>query len=176
MPIHEKLRNTYCWLFENCETIKKLDKKTLKAYRIDLSQFYAFMQKYPDFTERRYLNEYISSLRQQFQPKTAKMQNLIYFVLQSTHKSISINYSEFVDSFQTSVSPFVSKQEISKTRQGFHIRLFLNYFIYQLKSFIINQRIYIRGMIFTFILLTVVQYRLQNQEKTTVYLEKIQIK
>ena len=135
MPIHEKLRNTYCWLFENCETIKKLDKKTLKSYRIDLSQFYAFMQKYPDFTERRYLNEYISSLHQQFQPKTAKMQNLIYFVLQSTHKSISINYSEFVDSFQTSVSPFVSKQEISKTRQGISHKAFLELFHLSVEKF-----------------------------------------
>ena len=93
------------------------------------------MQKYPDFTERRYLNEYISSLHQQFQPKTAKMQNLIYFVLQSTHKSISINYSEFVDSFQTSVSPFVSKQEISKTRQGISHKDFLELFHLSVEKF-----------------------------------------
>lgn len=57
---------------KSCETIKKLDKKTLKAYRTDLSQFHIFMRKYSDFTQKEYLVEYISSLHQKFQPKTAK--------------------------------------------------------------------------------------------------------
>ncbi len=68
----ENLETLIAAYLKNCETIKKLDKKTLKAYRIDLSQFKTVMQKYPDFTEKAYLNEYISSLHQQFQPKTAK--------------------------------------------------------------------------------------------------------
>ena len=33
---------------KTCESIKKLDKKTLKAYRIDLAQFHAFMLEYPN--------------------------------------------------------------------------------------------------------------------------------
>lgn len=68
----ENLETLITAYLKNCETIKKLDKKTLKAYRIDLAQFNTFMQKYPDFINKTYLNEYISSLHQQFQPKTAK--------------------------------------------------------------------------------------------------------
>lgn len=37
---------------KNCESIKKLDKKTLKAYRIDLAQFQTFMLAYPNFDVR----------------------------------------------------------------------------------------------------------------------------
>lgn len=56
----------------NCETIKKLDKKTLKAYRIDLAQFYSFMQKYPSFDDKAAINQYISSLHETYKPKTTK--------------------------------------------------------------------------------------------------------
>ena len=68
----ENLEMLIAAYLKNCETIKKLDKKTLKAYRIDLTQFSTFMQKYPDFIKKVYLSEYISLLHQQFQPKTAK--------------------------------------------------------------------------------------------------------
>ena len=56
----------------DCETIKTLDKKTIKAYRIDLTQFCAFMLKYPDFTSKTAINEYISTLHKKYQPKTVK--------------------------------------------------------------------------------------------------------
>ena len=36
---------------KNCETLKKLNQKTLKAYRIDLKQFHTFMLPYPDFID-----------------------------------------------------------------------------------------------------------------------------
>ncbi len=55
-----------------CETIKKLDKKTLKAYRIDLSQFHSFAVKFPDFVDKALLNEYIALLHTKYQPMTAK--------------------------------------------------------------------------------------------------------
>ena len=45
-------------------------------------------------------------------------QNLIYFILRSTHKSISINHSELVDSFKSSLTKFVTKQALSKAWQG----------------------------------------------------------
>lgn len=68
----ENLKTLIAAYLKHCETIKKLDKKTLKAYRIDLVQFSTFMQMYPDFINKIYLCEYIASLHQQFQPKTAK--------------------------------------------------------------------------------------------------------
>ncbi len=57
---------------KNCESIKKLDKKTLKAYRIDLAQFQTFMLAYPDFEDKNAINDYISSLHDQYKPRTTK--------------------------------------------------------------------------------------------------------
>ena len=56
-----------------CAYQKRLDKKTLKSYRIDLRQFY---ECYPsiqltDFTHE-ILEEYILKLHQQYKPKTVK--------------------------------------------------------------------------------------------------------
>lgn len=56
----------------NCETIKKLDKKTLKAYRIDLAQFQTFMLSYPNFEDKTAISEYISTLHAQYKPRTTK--------------------------------------------------------------------------------------------------------
>lgn len=55
-----------------CESIKKLDNKTIKAYRIDLLQFHTFMLSQNDFTDKTALNSYISLLHQKYRPKTAK--------------------------------------------------------------------------------------------------------
>ena len=56
-----------------CETQKRLDKKTLKAYRTDLNQFVSFFNNtdintisIPD------IEKYIGYLHQNFKPKTAK--------------------------------------------------------------------------------------------------------
>ena len=68
----ENLETLITNYLKNCETVKTLDPKTLKAYRIDLAQFNSFMKKYPDLTNKTFLGEYISLLHQQFQPKTAK--------------------------------------------------------------------------------------------------------
>lgn len=57
---------------EYCESIKKLDKKTQKAYRIDLEQFRASVQTCSDFADKSVINKYISSLHQQYKPRTAK--------------------------------------------------------------------------------------------------------
>ena len=56
----------------NCESIKKLDKKTLKAYRIDLAQFQTFMLAYPAFDDKIAISEYISSLHNRYKPRTTK--------------------------------------------------------------------------------------------------------
>ena len=55
-----------------CENIKKLDSKTLKAYRIDLMQFHEFMLTVPNFADKTAINEFISSLHKKYQPKTTK--------------------------------------------------------------------------------------------------------
>ena len=47
----------------DCETIKTLDKKTIKAYRIDLTQFCAFMLKYPDFTSKTAINIFLHFIK-----------------------------------------------------------------------------------------------------------------
>lgn len=60
-----------CYM-KNCESMKKLDKKTLKAYRIDLAQFQTFMLAYPDFDDKNAINDYISSLHDQYKPRTTK--------------------------------------------------------------------------------------------------------
>ena len=54
--------------------------------------------------------------------------NLIYFVLQSFHKSISVNYARFLHNFSSELPPFVSKQAISKARQGISHEAFLELF------------------------------------------------
>lgn len=61
--------------------------------------------------------------------------NLIYFVLQSTHKSIPINYSHFLDNFSSDVPSFVSKQAISKARQGISYKAFLELFRLSVEQF-----------------------------------------
>lgn len=57
---------------KNCESIKKLDKKTLKSYRIDLTQFQTFMLAYPAFEDKTAISDYISSLHTQYKPRTTK--------------------------------------------------------------------------------------------------------
>lgn len=58
---------------EYCSTQKRLDEKTLKAYRIDLSQFSqeTSTQEVPEITSET-LEEYIAKLHTQYKPKTVK--------------------------------------------------------------------------------------------------------
>lgn len=50
----------------NCELKNNLDKKTLKAYRIDLEQFNIFMTGKDDFFEKERINEYIYELKSRY--------------------------------------------------------------------------------------------------------------
>ena len=45
----DQLSNFISEYLKTCETIKKLNSKTIKAYRIDLSQFHTFMLPQEDF-------------------------------------------------------------------------------------------------------------------------------
>lgn len=58
---------------EYCQHQKRLDKKTLKAYRIDLRQFYE-KNPSPGVSEitARMLEHYIASLHAMYKPKTVK--------------------------------------------------------------------------------------------------------
>lgn len=58
---------------EYCSTQKRLDEKTLKAYRIDLKQFSekTSSQEVTEITSET-LEDYIAKLHQQYKPKTAK--------------------------------------------------------------------------------------------------------
>ena len=62
--------NTY---LEHCQDQKRLDAKTIKAYRIDLKQFHNHFSnlKIADITPDM-LEEYISNLHQEYKPKTVK--------------------------------------------------------------------------------------------------------
>ena len=56
-----------------CETQKRLDKKTLKAYRTDLDQFVSFFNNtYINTISIPDIEKYIGYLNQNFKPKTAK--------------------------------------------------------------------------------------------------------
>lgn len=68
----DQLSNFISEYLKTCETIKKLNSKTIKAYRIDLSQFHTFMLLQEDFTEKSTLNSFLSLLHQKYKPKTAK--------------------------------------------------------------------------------------------------------
>ena len=68
----DQLSNFISEYLKTCETIKKLNSKTIKAYRIDLSQFHTFMLQQEDFAEKATLNSFLSLLHQKYKPKTAK--------------------------------------------------------------------------------------------------------
>lgn len=55
-----------------CEHRKELDKKTLKAYRIDLKQFESFVKGYENPFEKKALDSYITALHKDYKPKTIK--------------------------------------------------------------------------------------------------------
>ena len=68
----DQLANLISEYLKTCEAIKKLDSKTIKAYRIDLSQFHTFMLSQENFTEKATLNLFLSVLHQKYKTKTAK--------------------------------------------------------------------------------------------------------
>lgn len=55
-----------------CRSQKELNAKTLKAYRIDLTQFIAFSASSDNPFSRENMNAYLSMLHERYQPKTTK--------------------------------------------------------------------------------------------------------
>ena len=74
----DQLSNFISEYLKTCETIKKLNSKTIKAYRIDLSQFHTFMLPQGNFTEKSTLNSFLSLLHQKYKPKTAKKEDCYF--------------------------------------------------------------------------------------------------
>lgn len=57
---------------EYCEYRKRLNTKTLKAYRIDLKQYELFCSNSTDYTSKNTVDKFITSLHKQYKPKTVK--------------------------------------------------------------------------------------------------------
>ena len=69
MYVSQDLINQY---LDYCIHQKNLDPKTVKAYRIDLRQFLDFVEAASFSSIKDILNNYISNLHQQYQPKSIK--------------------------------------------------------------------------------------------------------
>lgn len=65
-----KLKGKIQLYLDYCEYRKELDKKTLKAYRIDLRQYFEFVNC--DEPDKAQIEEYITSLHKQYKQKTVK--------------------------------------------------------------------------------------------------------
>ena len=57
---------------EYCKYRKRLDSKTLKAYKIDLKQYEDFCTDLYDFFSKRTVDGFITNLHKQYKPKTVK--------------------------------------------------------------------------------------------------------
>lgn len=57
---------------EYCEFRKRLDSKTLKAYRIDLKQYYCYAAKTLQPLSKNTVDAFITELHKQYKPKTIK--------------------------------------------------------------------------------------------------------
>lgn len=57
---------------EYCEYRKRLDSKTLKAYKIDLKQFEIFCTDLSDCYAKNVVDDFITNLHKQYMPKTVK--------------------------------------------------------------------------------------------------------
>jgi integrase/recombinase XerD len=68
-----ELQSTISNYLKFCKFQKRLDHKTLKSYRIDLSQFEQYQTKHiSKYTDPHLIENFISSLHQIYKPKTVK--------------------------------------------------------------------------------------------------------
>lgn len=56
--------------------------------------------------------------------------NLIYFVLQSVHKSIPINYARFLENFPSDLQYLYQNRQFQRQDRVFLIKHFLNYSVF----------------------------------------------
>ena len=65
-----RLKDKMAAYLEYCEYRKELDKKTLKAYRIDLRQYFEYVCA--DFPDKEKIEEYVTQLHKNYKQKTVK--------------------------------------------------------------------------------------------------------
>lgn len=67
--LNESIKN----YMQYCSCRKRLDSKSIRAYRIDLAQYATYMQKYKlDFCDKKHIGEYIEHLHSLYAPRTVK--------------------------------------------------------------------------------------------------------
>lgn len=66
------LSNYIAEYIEYCEYRKRLDLKTLKAYKIDLKQFENYCNDLPNCFNKNVVDNYITSMHKQYKPKTVR--------------------------------------------------------------------------------------------------------
>ena len=66
------LNNYIMEYIEYCEYRKRLDSKTLKAYKIDLKQYENFCANITDCFSKSAVDDFITNLHKQYKPKTVK--------------------------------------------------------------------------------------------------------
>lgn len=67
-----KLENYITEYLDYCKYRKRLDSKTLKAYRIDLAQYSTYASSLPNYLTRECVDQFITKLHKQYKPKTIK--------------------------------------------------------------------------------------------------------
>ncbi len=72
VPIMNTLNDYIIQYIEYCEYRKRLDKKTLKAYRIDLEQYKNYACNAKDCFSKNVIDSFITELHKQYKPKTVK--------------------------------------------------------------------------------------------------------
>jgi integrase/recombinase XerD len=70
--MNPKLHKTIEQCLIHCNTRKRLDSKTIKAYRIDLHQFEVFMENEDSPLNKDSLSLYINHIHGLYKPKTIK--------------------------------------------------------------------------------------------------------
>ncbi len=72
MNLQEKVKP----YLEYCTYRKELDTKTIKAYRIDLTQFFSYVQSAEP--EKETIEQYITDLHKKYKQKTIKKKNRLH--------------------------------------------------------------------------------------------------
>ncbi len=120
MPTLEKLITEY---LDHCNTHKKLDFKTIKAYRIDLNQFLSLISANTLPITKEILMEYLSTIHKMYQPRTIKRK--IASVKAFFHY---LEYEEIIENnpFNKIDLNFRQPQRLPKTIPSNTIQLFLS--------------------------------------------------
>lgn len=116
----ETLKENY---LSHCKIQKELDAKTVKAYRIDLTQFIAFSSGFDEPFSRENLNRYLTMLHKTYQPKTTKRKiaSLKAFFHFLEYEDLLVN-----NPFNKIQLSFREPKRLPKTIPANIIQLFLN--------------------------------------------------